>query len=111
MPRLPSGQTRRAFKDHRDLVFLTAHPTAFDGKAREVEDRASENELLIRMKGLYRFGAALPNGFHHDVQFEHGRDLDGVELDCVGTGVVRAFGSHVNVFANDFVRGDKRTKI
>jgi hypothetical protein len=111
MPRLPSGQTRRAFMDHRNLVFLAAHPTAYDGKAREVDDRADENELLIRMKGLYRFGAALPNGFHHDVQFEHGRDLGGVELDCAERGPVRVFGSHTNIFANDFVRGGVQVKI
>ena len=103
--RLPPGQTRKAFKDCRNLVFLTAHPSAYDGKARAVEGEASDGELLIRVKGLYRFGAALPNGFHHDVQFEYGRDLGGVECECAQMGTVRVHGSHVNIFINDFVRG------
>ena len=110
LPRLPLGQTRRAFRDHRNLVFLTAHPTAYDGKAREVEVETSDNEVLNRMKGLYRFGAALPNGFHHDVQLEHGRDLGGTEFECAEMGPIQADGSYVNIYANDFVRGDKRVK-
>ena len=111
LPRLPRNETRRAFQDHRNLVFLTAHPTAFHGTIREAEEDAAQSELLYLVKGLYRFGVALPNGFHHDVQFEHDTSLAGVEFECGMMGRVRGRASHANVYANDFVRIDEKTKI
>ena len=111
MSRLAPGETRRAFQDRRKLVFFVAHATAYHAPVRETEDQTDEKELMIRLKGLYRFGAALPNGFHHDVQYERGRDLGGVTLDCARMGAVQTNGPYVNISPNDVIRGDKRPKI
>ena len=86
------------------MIFLTAHPAAFDGATREAGEEALDSELLLRLKGLYRFGAAVPNGFHHDVQYEQGRTLAGVEFECAIMGKVRGNASHANIYINDFVR-------
>jgi hypothetical protein len=111
LPHLARGETRRAFQDGRNLVFLIAHPAAFHAVAREAEEDASETEMLLLLKGLYRFGVALPHGFHHDVQFEYGRRLAGIEFECGMTGRVRGHNSHANIYANDFVRMDGKTEI
>jgi hypothetical protein len=111
LPRLPWGQTRKAFQDYRNMVFLTAHQTAFHGTTRETKDDAPESELLSLLKGLYRFGVALPDGFHHDVQFERAMSLDGVEFECGRMGKVRGLASHANIYADDFVRIAGKAKI
>lgn len=111
LPRLARHKTRRAFQDYRGLIFLSAHPTAFDGATREAEEEALDSERLLRLRGLYRFGAAVPNGFHHDVQFEQGRTLAGVEFECVLIGQVCGHASHANIYMNDFVRIAGKAKI
>jgi hypothetical protein len=67
--------------------------------------------MLSALKGLYRFGVALPHGFHHDVQFEHDRPLSGVEFECGKLGTVGGHATHANVYANDVVRMDGKAKI
>ncbi len=111
LPRLPRDQTRRAFQDERGLIFLTAHRSAFHGVTREAEEAASEGERLFRLKGLYRFGMALPQGFHHDVQLEHEKSLAEVEFECGTMGRVRGRDTHANIYANDFVRMNAKTEI
>jgi hypothetical protein len=104
LPHVPPQQTRKAFQDHRGLVFLTAHPTAYHGQTREIERDITDAKLLSLLKSLYRFGAALPNGFHHDAQLEHAKSLAGLVFDCCMKGAIQGNGSHANIYPNDFVR-------
>ena len=60
---------------------------------------------------LYRFGAPLPDGFHHDVQKRNGQDMKRVVFDCSVDGPVFVSGSYANVYPNDFVRARDKQKI
>lgn len=108
LPRIPAQKTERAFVDSRDLVFFVAHPTAFHGVVREVDEEADESapyaELVSTLRSLYRFGAPLPSGFHHDVQRLDGRDFRDFEFECATGGPVLVSAPHANIYANDFVR-------
>lgn len=113
-PRFSPAETRTAFKDDRDFVFLRAHPTAFHGSVRELlgeEADWSETEMRLMLQSLFRFGAALPSGFHHDVQREHSVPVSGHVFDCGEEGAVRLSGKYVNVYPDDFVRGKNKRKI
>lgn len=116
--RLEKNETRKVFIDYRKLIFLKAHSTAYDGATRETEEgkrygppEDPERDLLLKLKGLYRFGAPLPNGFHHDVQREQGKTLEGVEFECARSGQVRGRASHANIYTNDFVRIERKENI
>ena len=52
----------------------------------------------------YRFGTSLPQGFHHDAQFEGGRHFNQTRFDCSREGELLVTASHVNIYPNDYVR-------
>ena len=111
MSRIPKDQTRRAFVDRRSLAFLVAHPTAYDGAVRQIEEDASSPEQLSVLRSLYRFGVPLPSGFHHDAQLNDGSKLDSLVMECADLGPVLVSGKHANVYPNDFIRAKRKQKI
>ena len=101
--RIENGRTLRVFVDARGMAFPTAHPAAFDGAPRELEADADSHEIAISLRALYRFGGALPRGFHHDAQRSDGSPLGGATFHCAEKGELSANGGYANVFPNDFV--------
>lgn len=108
--RIPTEKTRRAFVDSRGLAFLLAHPAAYDGPAREVEHDETVGPIMSALRSLYRFGGALPPGIHHDVQRCDGSALAGAILHCDRDGRISAEGDYANIYPNDFVRVDAKSK-
>ena len=102
--RIKQQQTRRVFVDVRNLAFFIAHPTAFHGAKREVEDSSNHRELLSALRSLYRFGGAVTPGLHHDAQLNDGKPLNGASFDCSVKGEIIADGDYANIYPNDFVR-------
>jgi len=93
------------------MAFLIAHQAAYDGPPREVEDDEDYKPILSTLRTLYRFGGALAPGMHHDSQRSDGSALDGAIFNCDRDGRVSTEGGYANVYPNDFVRVDKKTKL
>lgn len=114
IPHLRSGVRRRAFQDHRGLVFLRADLHALHGANREVtggnadkeqdEDAPALHQLEL-LQGAFRFGCPLLAGFHHDVQLENDRSLKHISFDCARKGrASSAKAVYVNIYPNDVIR-------
>ncbi len=105
--RLPGflGKTERQtiFRDARGVVFPCARPTEMHG-AQEIDLSAAVLDLREILRSMYRFGAPLPQGFHHDAQLEDGSRFHGARFDCSRKGELPVTGTHVNIYPNDFVR-------
>lgn len=110
LPRLPEAKTRYAFQDDRNIIFLQPHPTAYHGRTREMDDFDAEAAKQT-LRSLYRFGAPLEQGFHHDAQKEHGAKLDREIFECCVEGDVRVRGPHANIYPDDFIRGESKQKV
>jgi hypothetical protein len=102
--RVQRGQTRHVFVDSRGMAFFVAHPNAYDGPPREVEDPDDVNAILSALRSLYRFGGALAPGFHHDAQRDDGNILGGAQFECNEKGNIEGYGPYANVYPNDYVR-------
>jgi hypothetical protein len=102
--RIAGGETRRVFVDSRGMAFLMAHPAAFDGPPRELDESAVPEEIAKSLRALYRFGGALPRGIHHDAQRADGSPLQGATFHCAEKGEFGAKGPYANVYPNDYVR-------
>jgi hypothetical protein len=102
--RIQPQQTRRPFVDSRGMAFFIAHPTAYDGAAREVEGEADVAGILSALRSLYRFGGALVPGMHHDAQRSDGSPLGGAVFHCTEKGRIRSHSDYANIYPNDFVR-------
>ncbi|MFD0850534.1 hypothetical protein [Sphingosinicella xenopeptidilytica] len=102
--RIQHQQTRRVFVDSRAVGFFIAHPAAYDGAAREVEDDEDVDQLLDTLRSLYRFGGALEPGLHHDAQRSDSSALGGAIFECCEKGRISANAPYANVYPNDFVR-------
>ncbi|WP_143255430.1 hypothetical protein [Brevundimonas sp. ZS04] len=113
--RLSSADIRRLGEDVRHChvdadkrAFLMAHPAAYDGSEWELEEeKAKAAAIKPVLRSLYRFGAPLPDGFHHDVQFADGSAFANSSFDCLRNGLVRYTCPYVNVYPDDFVRPGK----
>ena len=91
------------FKDDRGVVFPCSRAIEMHG-ARAAIDPAADVELLRdTLRSTYRFGVSLPQGFHHDAQFDFGRHFDRTPFDCCQKGTLLVSGSHANIYPNDFV--------
>jgi len=100
---LRHNERQLIFRDSRNVVFPCARPTEFHG-AQEIDPSAEVDILRELLRATYRFGASLPQGFHHDAQFEGGRHFDRTRFDCSRQGELSVTGSHVNIYPNDYVR-------
>ena len=105
LPHLRPGVTRRAYRDARHLVFLCADGLALDGRNRTAAMDAEVDALAHVLRGAYRFGAALPRGFHHDTQLEEDKNLGGITFACAERGPVHVGDTYANIYPNDRVRG------
>jgi hypothetical protein len=100
---LGRNERQLIFRDSRNVVFPCARPTEFHG-ALEIDPGAELDILRELLRATYRFGTSLPQGFHHDAQFEDGRHFDRTRFDCSRQGELSVTGSHVNIYPNDYVR-------
>ncbi len=98
---------RHCHVDARGIAFLNAHPTAYDGAQWEKELTSSTAELLSVLRSLYRFGGALPSGFHHDVQRSDGKAMSSVLFNCCREGPISISAEYANIYPNDYIRWKK----
>lgn len=90
------------FKDARGIVYPCSRATEMHG-VQGIDLNANAPNLREVLRSTYRFGASLPQGFHHDAQFEYGRRFDQTRFDCSEKGECFVSGSHANIYPNDFV--------
>jgi hypothetical protein len=91
------------FRDARGVVFPCARPSELHG-AQEIDPYAEVSVLREVLRSTYRFGTSLPQGFHHDAQFEGGRHFNQTSFQCSRNGQLLVTASHANIYPNDFVR-------
>jgi hypothetical protein len=93
-------KTSGTFRDDRGLLFSASkhqeshgipHPTGID--------------ICCYIEGLFRYGAALPAGFHYDVRDEQG-NLKCTLYDCKGTprNMKSENKEYINIYPNDQLR-------
>lgn len=102
IPRL-GAKSRTCQIDARNIAFLNAHPTAFHAMTREL-DHDDKAELISALRTLYRFGAALDDGFHHDAQRADGLPLKNISFECRKRGQHTLSAPYVNIYPDDFIR-------
>ncbi len=90
------------FKDARGVVFPCSRATQMHG-LHEMNPDADASILRELLRSAYRFGTSLPQGFHHDAQYEYGRPFDEMSFDCSQKGPCLVTGTHANIYPNDFV--------
>jgi hypothetical protein len=100
---LDHNERQLIFRDSRNVVFPCARPTEFHG-AQEIDPAAELRPLRELLRTAYRFGTSLPQGFHHDAQFEGGRHFNQTTFDGSREGEISVTASHVNIYPNDYVR-------
>jgi hypothetical protein len=100
---LGHNERQLIFRDSRNVVFPCARPTEFHG-VQEIDPAAEVRVLRDLLRTTYRFGTSLPQGFHHDAQFEGGRHFNQTRFECSGKGELSVTASHVNIYPNDYVR-------
>lgn len=100
---LDRDERQLIFRDTRNIAFPCARPTEFHG-VQEIDPAAEVPVLRELLRTAYRFGTSLPQGFHHDAQFEGGRHFNQDKFDCSRNGVLSVKASHVNIYPNDYVR-------
>jgi hypothetical protein len=104
LPRfLDRNERQMIFRDSRGVVFPCARPTELHG-AQEINPSADVSVLRELLRSAYRFGTSLPQGFHHDAQFENGRPFNQMRFDCSREGELFVTASHANIYPNDYVR-------
>lgn len=91
------------FQDARDIVFPCARASELHG-AQDIDRSAAVSELCDILRSTYRFGVSLPQGFHHDAQFEGGREFKDTPFTCSRNGPITVNGTHANIYPNDYVR-------
>jgi hypothetical protein len=94
------------FKDARGVVYPCSRATEMHG-LQGTDPDADAPILREILRSLYRLGTSLPQGFHHDAQFEYGRHFDNTQFDCSQKGACFVSGSHANVYPNDFVNPEE----
>lgn len=100
---LDPNERQLIFRDTRNVVFPCARPREFHG-VPEIDSDAELAVLRELLRTIYRFGISLPQGFHHDAQFEGGRHFNQTRFDCSREGQLLVTASHVNIYPNDYVR-------
>lgn len=103
LPFLRHQETQMIYKDSRGVVFPCARASEAHG-GTEFDHEAKVEVLRDVLQRIYRFGAALPTGFHHDAQFEAGRPFKDMAFECSKNGQLSVTASHANIYPNDYVR-------
>ena len=107
------GANRRFPMDARGLVFANAsggrHAPV---RALPAEPRPTVPQLRMLLESMYRLGTPLPDGFQHDVQWPEDAFLAKERFSCSQEGAVDLWGTHANIYPDDYVReaggGEKR---
>lgn len=92
------------FRDTRNVIFPCARASELHGQLPEIKLESNLPVLQDFLRGAYRFGTPLPDGFHHDAQLEGGRHFHQMGFDCSRNGPISVTASHVNLYPNDYVR-------
>ena len=92
------------YRDARKVVFPCARANEMHGQLPEIEPTAAVASMQDLLRSVYRFGAPLPDGFHHDAQFEDGRHFKAMDFECSRNGSILVSASHANIYPNDYVR-------
>jgi hypothetical protein len=92
------------YRDARGVVFPCARASELHGQLLDIKTNAEPSALIEFLRSVYRFGTSLPDGFHHDAQFEGGRHFQKMDFQCSGQGTLLVTSSHANVYPNDYVR-------
>jgi hypothetical protein len=101
---LREQERQEIYRDSRDVVFPCARANEMHGRTTELRNPPPPADLQYFLRSIYRFGAPLPEGFHHDAQLQNGRHFDKMDFVCTREGQILVSGSHANVYPNDFVR-------
>jgi len=94
------------FRDARDVIFPCARPTQLHWHVPELAPDEKVGLFQDFLRSTYRFGAPLPDGFHHDVQLEWGAEFNRMPFECSREGNIEVSGNHANIYPNDYVRHD-----
>jgi len=100
---LDHQETQVIYKDTRGVVFPSCRAYEAHG-GTEFDHSAKVKVLQDILQSTYRFGASLPPGFHHDAQFEEGRDFNATPFDCSREGHIYVTATHANIYPNDYIR-------
>jgi hypothetical protein len=95
-------ETQVIYKDTRGVVFPCCRASEPHG-GQEFDHSAKVELLRDLLQSTYRFGASLPPGFHHDAQFEGGRDFKATPFECSRNGQLSVSATHANIYPNDYV--------
>jgi hypothetical protein len=107
LPRFLRHKERLAmFRDARNVIFPSARATELHWRLPELGPDSDVTQFQDFLRSTYRFGAPLPDGFHHDGQLEWGNEFDHMPFDCSRLGRIEVSGSHVNIYPNDFIRAE-----
>ena len=88
------------YQDARDVVFPCARASELHG-AQDINRSAPVSDLCNILRSTYRFGISLPQGFHHDAQFEGNRQFKDTPFTCSKKGAITVNGRHANIYPND----------
>jgi hypothetical protein len=108
---LRKSERKDFYRDARSVVFPCARRTEFHALLRELENDSGRPEWRHVLRTAYRFGAPLPDGFHHDAQLEHGREFQKMPFVCSAEGKVSVTGPHANIYPNDFIRAKGKERV
>ena len=100
---LDHQETQVIYKDTRGVVFPSCRAYEAHG-GTEFDHNAKVKVLQDILQSTYRFGASLPPGFHHDAQFEEGRDFNATAYECSREGYIYVTATHANIYPNDYIR-------
>jgi hypothetical protein len=106
--RIPEEKTRRSFVDARRIAYLIAHPSAYHAEPRTKGEDADLVTLLNQLRTLYRFGAGLPPGLHHDAIYRDGSAFKRTPFQCSQAGHREVSAAYVNIYPDDFLRIPKK---
>ena len=101
---LREQERQEIYRDSRSVVFPCARANELHGRPAEINHPPTLADLQYFLRSVYRFGAPLPEGFHHDAQLEDGRHFNNMNFVCAREGPILVSGNHANVYPNDFVR-------
>ena len=105
LPEFLGYQERQAiYRDARKIIFPCARPNEMHGQRIEIGATATVLSMQDFLRSVYRFGAPLPEGFHHDAQLEDGRQFKEMDFICSRNGPILVSASHANIYPNDYVR-------
>jgi hypothetical protein len=96
------GYDKTIYKDRRGCLYKPCKPTEQHG---DIPEKATQQHILT---GMYRFGWLYGKGFHHDVRHHRNATLANYTFECSldGHASCKSSTEYVNIYLNDFVRGD-----